>query len=55
MLYSDPAREVDSLLKPVGDADLEITDEYGFRTGYGKLPNPPQLKRCGSRCMTRNW
>ena len=29
MLYSDPAGEIDGLLNPSGDPDLEIRDEYG--------------------------
>ena len=29
MLYSDPAREVERVLTPSGDPEIEITDEYG--------------------------
>src|SRR6266436_1413130 len=40
MLYSDPAGEIDGLLKPGGGPDLEIRDEYGVWHRLWKMADP---------------
>ena len=40
MLYSDPAREIESLLEPGGDPDLETQDEYGVSHRLWKITDP---------------
>ncbi len=37
MLYSDPAREIEGLLQPAGDPDLETGDEYGVSHRVWKI------------------
>jgi uncharacterized protein (DUF1015 family) len=37
MLYSDPAAEIDALLVPAGDPDLETKDEYGVSHRVWKI------------------
>jgi uncharacterized protein (DUF1015 family) len=44
MLYSDPTGEVDSLLKPVGDPDLETSDEYGVSHRLWKVADPAAVE-----------
>jgi len=40
MLYSDPAREIESLLEPNGYPDLETRDEYGVSHRVWKITDP---------------
>jgi len=40
MLYSDPAGEIDGLLKPGCDPDMDIRDEYGVWHRVWKLSDP---------------
>jgi uncharacterized protein (DUF1015 family) len=40
MLYSDPATEIDRLLAPTGNPDLETKDEYGVLHQMWKISDP---------------
>jgi uncharacterized protein (DUF1015 family) len=40
MLYSDPAAEIDGLLAPSGQPDLETQDEYGVSHRVWKISDP---------------
>jgi uncharacterized protein (DUF1015 family) len=40
MLYSDPAAEIDSVLVPGGQADMETRDEYGVLHQVWKITDP---------------
>jgi uncharacterized protein (DUF1015 family) len=40
MLYSDPAAEIDGLLAPVGNPDLETKDEYGVSHRVWRISDP---------------
>ena len=40
MLYSDPAAEIDGLLAPSGNPDLETQDEYGVSHRVWKISDP---------------
>ncbi len=40
MLYSDPAAEIEGLLAPEGDPDLETLDEYGVSHRVWKFSDP---------------
>ncbi len=45
MLYSDPAAEIDGLLAPTGDPDLETEDEYGVSHKVWKISDPAVVSR----------
>lgn len=45
MLYSDPGREVELLLKPAGPAQLTATDEYGVNHRMWAVTDPVKLRR----------
>ena len=40
MLYSDPAAEIDRLLSPTGNPDLDTKDEYGVSHQVWKISDP---------------
>ena len=40
MLYSDPAREIDQLLTPSSDAEIDVRDEYDVRHRVWKVSDP---------------
>src|SRR5206468_6355842 len=40
MLYNDPAREIDSVLAPTGQPDMETRDEYGVLHQVWKIAHP---------------
>ena len=40
MLYSDPAGELESLLAPSGDPDMEVRDEYGVSHNLWRVSDP---------------
>ena len=40
MLYNDPAREIDSVLAPTGQPDMETRDEYGVLHQVWKISEP---------------
>lgn len=40
MLYSDPAGEIESLLAPTGDTDLQVRDEYGVLHSLWRVHDP---------------
>src|SRR2546421_3936391 len=48
MLYSDPAAEIDSVLAPTGQPDMETRDEYGVLHQVWKIADPAliDLVRC---------
>jgi uncharacterized protein (DUF1015 family) len=45
MLYSDPAAEIDALLVPTGDPDLDTKDEYGVSHQVWKIADPTVVGR----------
>jgi uncharacterized protein (DUF1015 family) len=45
MLYSDPAAEIDRLLAPTGNPDLETKDEYGVLHQMWKISDPGLVNR----------
>ena len=45
MLYSDPAAEIDALLEPTGDPDLDTKDEYGVSHQVWKISDPAVVSR----------
>ncbi|MFO7676665.1 MAG: DUF1015 domain-containing protein [bacterium] len=49
MLYSDPSREVDRLLDPVGEPDLKVTDEYGVRHRAWTITDPAAIAAVRAR------
>jgi uncharacterized protein (DUF1015 family) len=49
MLYSDPAAEIESLLEPSGEPDLETTDEYGVSHRVWKISDPAVVKLVQSK------
>ncbi len=40
MLYSDPANEIEGVLNPVGNPDLEMSDEYGVLHRLWRISDP---------------
>jgi uncharacterized protein (DUF1015 family) len=40
MLYSDPAREIDGVLAPGADPDMEVQDEYGVLHRVWRISDP---------------
>jgi len=49
MLYSDPAAEIDALLQPTGNPDLETKDEYGVSHRVWKISDPTLVKQVQTR------
>ena len=54
MLYSDPASEIDALLQPAGNPDLEtpdleMKDEYGVSHRVWKISDPTLVKQVQTR------
>ena len=45
MLYSDPAGEIDGLLQPGGNPDLETQDEYGVSHRVWKIADPQVISQ----------
>jgi len=45
MLYSDPSRQIDSLLTTGAAADLEVTDEYGVSHRVWKISDPAAIEK----------
>ncbi len=40
MLYSDPAAEIETILNPTTEPDVDVTDEYGVRHRAWKVSDP---------------
>jgi uncharacterized protein (DUF1015 family) len=40
MLYSDPASEIDQMLAPSSDPEIDVSDEYGVRHQVWKVSDP---------------
>ena len=53
MLYSDPAAEIDSLLHPTGNPDLETTDEYGVSHRVWKISDPTLVKQVQTKMQDK--
>jgi uncharacterized protein (DUF1015 family) len=53
MLYSDPAGEVDGLLKPSQDPDLETQDEYGVWHRVWKIADPGVVETVRSKMLDK--
>jgi uncharacterized protein (DUF1015 family) len=53
MLYSDPAAEIDSLLQPTGNPDLETTDEYGVSHRVWKISDATLVKQVQTKMQDK--
>src|SRR5579862_3320072 len=53
MLYSDPAAEIDSLLHPTGNPDLETTDEYGVSHRVWQISDPTLVKQVQTKMQDK--
>jgi uncharacterized protein (DUF1015 family) len=54
MLYSDPAAEIDALLVPKGDPDLETEDEYGVSHKVWRISDPEVVSRVQGKMRDKN-
>ena len=54
MLYSDPAAEIEGLLAPEGDPDLETLDEYGVSHRVWKFSDPGLVSAVQEKMRDKN-
>jgi uncharacterized protein (DUF1015 family) len=53
MLYSDPAGEIDRLLRPDGNPDLEMQDEYGVSHRVWKIADPQVISQVQAKMQDK--